>query len=177
MGAVDHLALVVVLSREPMQTTYIAAEAAFAAALIVLAIYHFAAVAPALRRLQARLATHDEVMGGAAGPASSRLGAIESGLASLRQEHERVAKRVGELDVLAHTDISRVGFVRYDAFDDTGSELSYALALLNREGTGVVLTSIYSRTDTRTYGKAVESYRPLANASEEELRAIASARG
>jgi hypothetical protein len=160
-----------------MQTAYLAAAAALAGALIALAIYHFAAAAPPLRRLQGLLATHDEVLGGAAGPASSRLTGIENGLAGLRQEHERVAKRVGELDVLAHTDISRVGFVRYDAFDDTGSELSYALALLNREGTGVVLSSIYSRTDTRTYGKAVEAYRPLANASDEELRAIASARG
>lgn len=160
-----------------MQSTYLAAAAALAGALIALAIYHFAAVAPGLKRLAAEIRTHDEIMGGAAGPASSRLGGIESGLAGLRQEHERVARRVGELDVLAHTDISRVGFVRYDAFDDTGSELSYALALLNREGTGVVLSSIYSRTDTRTYGKAVEAYRPLANASDEEVRAIALARG
>lgn len=159
-----------------MQSTYIAAGAALAGALIALAVYHVGAVAPALRRLGDQLRTQDELLGGAAGPASSRLRGLEDALAGLRQEHERVAKRVGELDVLAHTDISRVGFVRYDAFDDTGSELSYALALLNREGTGVVLTSIYSRTDTRTYGKAVEQYRPLANASEEEVRAIESAR-
>ena len=160
-----------------MQSTYIAAAAALAGALIALAIYHFAAVAPQLKRLAAEIGILDEIMGGAAGPASSRLGGIEVDLAGLRRDHERVAKRVGELDVLAHTDISRVGFVRYDAFDDTGSELSYALALLNREGTGVVLSSIYSRTDTRTYGKAVETFRPLANASDEEVRAIALARG
>jgi len=160
-----------------MQSTYLAAAAALAGALIALAIYHFVSVAPRFKRLAGEIRTHDEIMGGSAGPASSRLGGIEAGLASLRGDHERVANRVGELDVLAHTDISRVGFVRYDAFDDTGSELSYALALLNREGTGVVLSSIYSRTDTRTYGKAVEAYRPLANASEEEVRAIALARG
>jgi hypothetical protein len=40
----------------------------------------------------------------------------------------------------------------------------------------VVLSSLYSRTDTRTYGKAVEGYKPAANASEEELRAIEMAR-
>jgi hypothetical protein len=67
--------------------------------------------------------------------------------------------------------------VRYDAFDDTGSELSYALALLNREGDGVVLTSIYSRADSRTFGKAVDRYAPRTNASAEELTAIAQARG
>ncbi|HTX60320.1 MAG TPA: DUF4446 family protein, partial [Verrucomicrobiae bacterium] len=81
-----------------------------------------------------------------------------------------------ELELLAKTDVSRIGFVRYDAFDDTGSDLSYALALLNREGDGVVLSSIYSRSDTRTYGKAVERFKPAANASEEELTAIERAR-
>ena len=61
-------------------------------------------------------------------------------------------------------------------FDDTGSELSYATALLNREGDGVVLTSIYSRTDTRTYGKAVTKFVPVWTASEEELQAIQRAK-
>ena len=69
-----------------------------------------------------------------------------------------------------------MGFVRYDAFDDTGSELSYAVALLNREGDGAVFSSIYSRTDTRTYGKVVTGYQPAVNASEEELLAILRAR-
>jgi hypothetical protein len=89
---------------------------------------------------------------------------------------KRVAQQVSELEALARTDVSRVGFVRYDAFEDTGSELSYALALLNREGDGVVISSIYSRTDTRTYGKAVNRYKPAVNASGEELRAIELAR-
>lgn len=159
-----------------MQLAYIAAVAAFGGALVALALYHALVVRAALARIQATLGTHDDLMGGSAGPASSRLDGLEAGLAGLREEHERVAGRVRELDALAHTDLSRIGFVRYDAFDDTGSELSYALALLNREGTGVVLSSIYSRTDTRTYGKAVEAYRPAVNASAEELRAIERAR-
>jgi hypothetical protein len=54
--------------------------------------------------------------------------------------------------------------------------LSYATALLNREGDGVVLTSIYSRTDTRTYGKAVTKFVPVGTASEEELQAIQRAK-
>ncbi len=164
-----------VASRRHMQIPYFAV-AALAGALIALVIYHFAAVKPALVALRGTVSTHDELLGTAAAPGTARLTALEEGLSSLQAEHERVAKRVGELDVLAHTDISRIGFVRYDAFDDTGSELSYALALLNREGTGVVLSSIYSRTDTRTYGKAVEIYRPVVNASDEELKAIAAAR-
>lgn len=159
------------------QTTLYAAAGALAGALIALALYHFIAVKPALARLAALLGTHDGLIGGGSGDAAGRLGRLESGQADARAALEGVTGRTDELEGLARTDVSRIGFVRYDAFDDTGSDLSYALALLNREGDGVVLTSIYSRTDTRTYGKAVERFKPAANASEEELAAIEIARG
>ncbi len=155
--------------------TIYAALAAFAAALVVLLIYHLAVVGPALRRACELLAVHDGLIGGGAG-ASARLSAIENALSTEQTSLKRVAQQVSELEALARTDVSRVGFVRYDAFEDTGSELSYALALLNREGDGVVISSIYSRTDTRTYGKAVNRYKPAVNASGEELRAIELAR-
>jgi|SRR5579863_2261239 hypothetical protein len=159
------------------QTTLYAAAGALAGALIALALYHFIAVKPALARLAELLQTHDGLIGGGSGEAAGRLGQLESGQAAAQAAVERVTGRTDELEGLARTDVSRIGFVRYDAFDDTGSDLSYALALLNREGDGVVLTSIYSRTDTRTYGKAVERFKPAANASEEELAAIERARG
>jgi hypothetical protein len=158
----------------PIETIY-AALAAFAAALVALIIYHLAVVRPASRRLAELVGVHDRLIGGGAG-ASARLAAIEDALSTEQDDLKRVAQQVSELEGLARTDISRVGFVRYDAFDDTGSELSYALALLNREGDGVVISSIYSRTDTRTYGKAVNGYKPAVNASDEELRAIERAR-
>ena len=66
--------------------------------------------------------------------------------------------------------------MRYNAFSDVGSDLSYALALLNRDGDGVVLSSIWSREETRTYGKAVAGFRPAQDPSEEELAAITRAR-
>ncbi|HTV91557.1 MAG TPA: DUF4446 family protein [Verrucomicrobiae bacterium] len=152
-----------------------AALAAFVAALVALLIYHLTVVRPALRRVRELLAVHDGLIGGGAG-ASGRLAAIEAALSTEQSSLKRVAQQVSELEALARTDVSRVGFVRYDAFEDTGSELSYALALLNREGDGVVISSIYSRTDTRTYGKAVNRYKPAVNASGEELRAIELAR-
>ncbi|HEV7179093.1 MAG TPA: DUF4446 family protein [Candidatus Baltobacteraceae bacterium] len=152
-----------------------AALAALVAALVALAIYHRAVVRPALSGMRSLVDVHDQLIGGGAG-AAERLASLDSALAEARTTMERVEGRVGELEALARTDVSRVGFVRYDAFDDTGSELSYAMALLNREGSGVVISSIYSRSDTRTFGKAVDGYKPAVNASEEELLAIERAR-
>ena len=153
-----------------------AALVGFGAGFAALLIYHFTIVRPALAQSAALLAVHDTLIGGGTG-AADRLGMLEGRADRLAEILERVSGRAEELEALARTDVSRVGFVRYDAFDNTGSELSYALALLNREGDGVVVSSIYSRTDTRTYGKAVERYKAAVNASDEELRAIELARG
>lgn len=152
-----------------------AALAAFAGALIALAVYHAAVVRPALARATSLLGVHDELIGGGAG-AADRLSQLDAALADGRATLERVTGRLSELEALARTDISRVGFVRYDAFDDSGAELSYAMALLNREGDGIVVSSIYSRADTRTFGKSVQGFKPSVNASEEELLAIERAR-
>jgi hypothetical protein len=160
-----------------MEPVIIAAAAAFAGAIIALVVYHVALVKPALARAAGLLSIHDDLLGGGVQPATSRLFSLESGHAELARRAERAESRLRELEALSRTDVSQVGFVRYDAFDDVGSELSYALALLNRAGDGVVLSSIYSRADSRTYGKAVEKYVPRTSASAEELAAIAQARG
>ena len=87
---------------------------------------------------------------------------------------KRTEERLSELERVARRDVFRLGFVRYNSFSDVGSDLSYALALLNLEGDGVVLTSIYSREETRTYGKSVRKYVPQNDASKEEQQANAA---
>ncbi len=153
-----------------------AALIAFGAALAALVIYHLAIVRPALRRVQALVDVHDELISGGAGRASKRLAALEHADSSIRSTLESAQGRLAALEALSLGDISRCGFVRYDAFADAESGLSYALALLNRQGNGVVLTSIYSRAETRTYGKPVEAFKPTIAASAEELEAIERAR-
>ncbi|MGA8533222.1 MAG: DUF4446 family protein [Candidatus Tumulicola sp.] len=156
--------------------TVSAAFAAFVCALAALAVYHVAVVRPALSEARRVLSLHDGLIGGEGGGAAARLHELEAAQSADRDAAERLAVRVAELEALAVRDVSKIGFVRYNALDDTGSDLSYALALLNREGDGVLLSSIYSRDDTRTYGKAVSRFKPAANASEEELQAIERAR-
>ena len=172
-----YLILIVVSIYYAFMPIYVilAAPAALAGALIALGIYHAAVVRPAIARMTALLGVHDELIGGGSS-AADRLSQLNGVLAEGRSTIERVAGRLDELEALARTDISRVGFVRYDAFDESGAELSYAMALLNRQGDGVVVSSIYSRADTRTFGKAVLGYKPAVNASEEELLAIERAR-
>lgn len=65
-----------------------------------------------------------------------------------------------------------VGFVRFNAFPDVGSELSFALAVVDRRGNGFVVSSIYSREEVRTYAKAVRNFTADKGLSDEEQRAV-----
>jgi hypothetical protein len=69
-----------------------------------------------------------------------------------------------------------VAVVRYDAFTDTGGQLSWSLALLDDSGSGVVLTSIQGRNESRTYAKNVASWTSETQLSPEEEDAISHAK-
>lgn len=70
------------------------------------------------------------------------------------------------------TTVKRVSLLRYDAFEDVGGRLSFSCALLDDHGTGVVLTSINGRQETRVYAKPVEERSSGYNLSAEEEEAI-----
>lgn len=72
--------------------------------------------------------------------------------------------------------VQKVGVVRYNAFNDTGSELSFALALLDYENSGVVINGIYSREGSNTYAKPIVKGTSSHNLSQEELQAIEKAK-
>ena len=68
--------------------------------------------------------------------------------------------------------IQKIGIVRYNAFKDTGSDLSFALALLDENNTGVVMNGIYSREMSNIYAKPVEKGNSSYTLSAEEAEAI-----
>jgi hypothetical protein len=149
---------------------------ALAVDIVLIGGYHLLLVGPRLRRLAGTSAAHDELLGGGAAPGTRRLEGLETANTGIQGELLSILGRLDALERIARTETPRIGFVRYNAFDDVGSDQSYALALLTKEGDGVVLSSIYSREETRTYGKAVEKFQPAADASREERAAILKAR-
>ena len=62
-----------------------------------------------------------------------------------------------KINALLQTALTRVGVVRFRAFEDMGSDLSYAVALLNSDNNGVVFSSIFGREDSRSYVKPLEN--------------------
>ena len=68
--------------------------------------------------------------------------------------------------------IQKVGVVRYNAFDDVGSDLSYSVAMLDNNDDGLVISSLYARESSSTYAKPVSSGKSRYALSAEEIKAI-----
>lgn len=92
---------------------------------------------------------------------SDRLDEIETDLQALT---ETLAGRAG-----------RVGVIRYNPFAETGGDQSFALAIVNDAGSGVVVSSLHNRDATRVYAKPLSSGDSKYQLTGEELDAIQQA--
>ncbi len=75
------------------------------------------------------------------------------------------------------THIQRVGLLRFNPFDETGGNQSFALSLLDDRGDGVVISSLHNREATRIYGKPVKNFSEAGfEFSAEEKQAVDEAK-
>lgn len=107
---------------------------------------------------------------------------LEEDLENYMYRVERVEKQNGEINsIIKAMDsdlekcIQKIGIVRYNAFKDVGSDLSFTLALLDENDNGIVLNGIYSREMSNIYAKPVEKGKSTYTLSEEEQEAIRKA--
>ncbi|WP_336250732.1 DUF4446 family protein [Stomatohabitans albus] len=91
---------------------------------------------------------------------------------ALRDEVAGMSAENRQLRSLISKTLSRVGVVRYDAFDDMGGRLSFSAALLDEHGDGIVVTAMNGRQQTRTYAKPVRAGGSSHHLSREEGAAI-----
>lgn len=106
-------------------------------------------------------------------------GSIEAHMLKLEEHYDRQGKILGEtgreiaqLKEHVSTFPHNWHLLRYNAFDKTGSDLSFSFALLNDQGDGLVMTGIFGREDTRVYAKPVSGGLSEYTLSEEENKAI-----
>ena len=103
----------------------------------------------------------------------------EEDLQKYIKQVEEVKKQNGEMMLLydnmklnLKSCIQKTGMVRYNAFKDVGSDLSFALALLDEKNDGVVLNGIYSSDVSNIYAKPVKNGVSTYTLSTEEEKAI-----
>jgi hypothetical protein len=94
----------------------------------------------------------------------------------LPEDPRALRQEVAALKVESGAALRHVAVVRYDAFTDTGGQLSWSMALLDDSGSGVVVTAIQGRNESRTYAKNVAAWSSESQLSPEEEDAISHAR-
>jgi hypothetical protein len=133
------------------------------------------AVALRLRRLGRRL---DGLTRGETGASLERvLDAHLDTVARARRDVDELEERAAALESALRRSFQRVGLVRYNPFEDTGGNQSFALALLDGNADGIVVSSLHARAGTRVYAKALSGGRADGPLSDEESEALRRALG
>ena len=90
----------------------------------------------------------------------------------VEKQNAEILNQINLLDKDLENCVQKVGIYRYSAFQDTGSDLSFTLALLDEHDNGVIFNGIYSREMSNIYAKPIEDGKSKYTLSEEEKIAI-----
>ncbi|WP_352418379.1 DUF4446 family protein [Proteiniborus sp.] len=91
---------------------------------------------------------------------------------SVTEQITEVKKYCENLEGRLQFCLQRIGVVRYNAFSDMGSDLSFSIALLDDKLDGFIITSIYGRDDSKIYGKPIVKGKSTYPLSVEEMQAL-----
>ncbi|MGL5244853.1 MAG: DUF4446 family protein [Sarcina sp.] len=83
----------------------------------------------------------------------------------MSKENELLNKKINKC-------VQKISVIRYKAFSDVGSDLSFSVALLDENNDGVILTGIYARYESTTYAKPIDKGISRYDLSEEELHVL-----
>lgn len=91
-------------------------------------------------------------------------------------ELKRVEIDLGQLEEEGLLHISRLWLMRYNPYEDTGGDQSFTIALLNKKGSGIVVTSLHARSATRVFAKPIVEGKSIKyRLSKEEEQVIEKA--
>lgn len=90
----------------------------------------------------------------------------------IKKDNEEIKAYYIQLDKNIDSCIQKTGLVRYNAFQDVGSDLSFAIALLDRNNNGVVLNGLYGSDSSNIYAKPIKDGKSTYQLSDEEKYAI-----
>ncbi len=113
----------------------------------------------------------------------------KSGERDIRKKFSEVLKEVSDFKIyfdkldaklvdlenqgLGH--IQRVELLRYNPYEDTGGDQSFTIALLNKKGSGIVMTSLHARSTTRVFAKLIVEGKSKYHLSKEEEETVKKA--
>lgn len=96
----------------------------------------------------------------------------EEVLAKIQAQVTEMGRELEEVQRKLDRCFQRMGFIRYDAFQEMGGQLSFSLALLNGHQDGIILSVLNGREDSRVYAKPITGGRSSFPLSGEERAAL-----
>lgn len=103
----------------------------------------------------------------------------------LSEDVEKLHDLQGTLDMIHQTQkdilsvqgncFRKIGFVKYNAFDNIGNNLSFAFTVLDGKDDGFCLSSVYGRNESRIFAKPIIEGKCLYGMSEEEKESLDNA--
>jgi hypothetical protein len=94
---------------------------------------------------------------------------------SSASETKEVKKLYLDIQRKVNQCIQNVSIIRYKAFEDVGSDLSFSIAMLDNNKDGFVITSIYGRNESTTYAKPIDKGISRYDVSIEEETVLKNA--
>ena len=90
----------------------------------------------------------------------------------IKKDNSEIKAYYTKLDHDVNSCIQKIGLVRYNAFKDVGSDLSFAIALLDNNDNGVVFNGLYGSESSNIYAKPIKNGQSSYQLSNEEKYAI-----
>lgn len=145
--------------------------------LALLVIVLFIRVSIVSRRMKKLRKQYVEVMG------NTGITNLEDVIIDLKQsitaqelQSEKLQKQLEQVKDVQQQEKGRVGVLRYNAFSDKGSDLSFSIAVVNASQDGVVISGLHSRDNTYVYAKPINKGESNYTLTPEERKAIAEAK-
>lgn len=111
--------------------------------------------------------------------AGRQIASLEDIIGDMGEDVERIMlawqkaeERFAHIDERLKRQISHVKTVRFNPFADQGSNQSFATAIVNDHGDGVVISSLYARDKMSVYSKPVKGHSSEYDLTAEELEAL-----
>ncbi len=141
--------------------------------LTVLLIICFVMVISLLCKLKNLTKRYEDFMGGRDGRTmeemiKSKLGEIED----IKLKSFKNGKDIAELFEKMEKTVCKVGLVKYDAFNEMGGKLSFALVLLNEHNTGLSMNSMHGPEGSYVYVKEIINGQSYIALGDEEQKAL-----
>ena len=92
-----------------------------------------------------------------------------------KNEIEEIKVQNSEIDKRVNKCIQKSSMIRYKAFEDIGSDLSFSFVLLDENNDGTIITSIYGRNESTIYAKPIDKGISRYDLSDEENEALSKA--